>query len=78
MKFLIDRASLGADDVKPCEGAIKLDGGGYGIKIKNIEDLMKIIDETGFPIIVYGQDHTTIKGLSHFLVFTMTISSEAT
>lgn len=36
MKFLIDRASLDADDVKPCEGAIKLDGGGYGIKIKNI------------------------------------------
>lgn len=57
MKFLIERASLGADDVKPCERAIKLDGGGYGIKIKNIEDLMKIIDETGFPIIVYGQCH---------------------
>ena len=66
MKFLIDRASLGADDVKPCEGAIKLDGGGYGIKIKNIEDLMKIIDETGFPIIVYGQDHN-YKGSLPFL-----------
>ena len=66
MKFLIDRASLGADDVKPCEGAIKLDGGGYGIKIKNIEDLMKIIDETGFPIIVYGQDHN-YKGALPFL-----------
>lgn len=66
MKFLIDKASLGADDVKPCEGAIKLDGGGYGIKIKNIEDLMKIIDETGFPIIVYGQDHN-YKGSLPFL-----------
>lgn len=49
MKFLIDRASLGADDVKPCEGAIKLDGGGYGIKIKNIEDLMKISDYRVWP-----------------------------
>ena len=57
MKFMIDRASFGADDKKPCEGAIKLKGGGYGIKIEKIEDLMKIIEETGFPIIVYGQSH---------------------
>lgn len=53
MKFLIDRASLGADDVKPCEGAINLDP-------------MKIIDETGFPIIVYGQGHN-YKGSLPFL-----------
>lgn len=66
MKFMIDRASLRADDVKPCEGAIKLDGGGYGIKIEKIEDLMKIIDETGFPIIVYGQSHN-YKGSLPFL-----------
>ena len=37
-----------------------------GSKIKNIEDLMKIIDETGFPIIVYGQDHN-YKGSLPFL-----------
>ena len=66
MKFLIDRASLGAEDVKPCKGAIKLYGGGYGIKIEKIEDLMKIIEETGFPIIVYGQSHN-YKGSLPFL-----------
>ena len=69
MKFLIDRDSLGADDVKPCKGAIKLDGGGYGIKIKNIEDLMKIIDETGFPIIVYGQDHNYKGSLPVLMIY---------
>ena len=40
MKFMIDRASLGAEDTKPYDGAVQLVGGGYGIKLKGLEDLM--------------------------------------
>lgn len=56
MKFLIDRASLGADDVKPCEGAIKLDGGGYGIKLHSLDDLMYLVKNVGHPVIIYDRD----------------------
>lgn len=56
MKFLIDRASFGADDVKPCEGAIKLDGGGYGIKLKSLDDLMNLVKTVGRPVIIYDRD----------------------
>lgn len=56
MKFLIDRASLGADDVKPCEGAIKLDGGGYGIKLHSLDDLMDLVKNVGHPVIIYDRD----------------------
>lgn len=62
MKFLIDRASLGADDVKPCEGAIKLDGGGYGIKLKSLDDLMSLVKTVGRPVIIYdSDDHVSIQ-----------------
>lgn len=61
MKFLIDRASLGADDVKPCEGAIKLDGGGYGIKLHSPDDLMYLVKNVGHPVIIYDRDeHVSI------------------
>ncbi len=53
MKFLINRASALGADVEPCNGAIKLDGGGYGIKLKSLEDLMEVIEKTSCPIIVY-------------------------
>ena len=56
MKFLIDRASLGADDVKPCEGAIKLDGDGYGIKLHSLDDLMDLVKSVGHPVIIYDRD----------------------
>lgn len=53
MKFMIDRASLGAEDVKPCDGAVQLVGGGYGIKLKSLEDLMEVVGQVQCPIIVY-------------------------
>lgn len=53
MKFMIDRASLGAEDVKPYDNAVQLVGGGYGIKLNNLEDLMEVIEKIDCPIIVY-------------------------
>lgn len=53
MKFLIDRASLGTDDIKPCEGAIKLDGGGYGIKLHSLEELMALAEDIKCPLVIY-------------------------
>ena len=61
MKFLIDRASLGADDVKPCEGALKLNGGGYGIKLNSLDNLMDLVKNVGHPVIIYDRDeHVSI------------------
>lgn len=53
MKFLITRASLGAEDTKPYDGAVQLVGGGYGIKLKGLEDLMEVVEQVQCPIIVY-------------------------
>lgn len=53
MKFLIDRASAYGEDIKPCEKAIKLENGNYGIKLQTLDDLIAIAKETGCPIIVY-------------------------
>ena len=53
MKFLINRASALGADVEPCEGAVQLVGGGYGIKLKSLEDLMEAIEKVDCPIIVY-------------------------
>lgn len=53
MKFLINRASLGTDYLKPCEGAIKLDGGGYGIKLHSLEELMALAEDVKCPLVIY-------------------------
>ena len=53
MKFMIDKASLRADDVKPCEGAIKLKDGGYGIKLQSLEELLELANKENYPIIIY-------------------------
>lgn len=60
MKFLIDRASLRADDVKPCEEARKLTNGGYGVKLNSLDDLIELVKSIGSPIIIYGPngDHS--------------------
>lgn len=57
MKFMIDRASLGVEDRQPCEGAIKLKDGGYGNKLKSLEELLELANKEHCPIIIYpGND----------------------
>ena len=57
MKFLINRASALGADVEPCEGAVQLVGGGYGIKLKSLDDLMNLVKTVGRPVIIYDRDN---------------------
>ena len=56
MKFLIDRASTLYENKKPCDRAIELAGGGYGIKIDNLEDLMNLVKTVEHPVIIFDAD----------------------
>lgn len=76
MKFLIDRASFGPEVRKPCEEARKLTNGGYGVKLDSLDDLIELVKSIKAIRSLFMDRMVII--VSHFLVFTMTISSEAT